>query len=132
VGTTAVTCTATDAGRNTAACSFSITVFDVLLQSDSDRNVQLLVNSFTGDYSFCCSQLPPGESPLRGRGEARAHGSTITLTHTTASFKLLASIDAAVGKGTASFKFVSGIVLCPIQDRNIYDNLPLRCGNVSP
>ena len=132
VGTTAVTCTAADAVGNTAACSFTITVFDVLLQSDSDHNVQLLVSSFTGDYSFCCPQLPPGQSPLRGRGEARAHGSTITLTHAAAGFNLLATIDAAVGKGTASLKSVSGMLICPIQDRNIYDNLPLRCGNVSP
>jgi uncharacterized delta-60 repeat protein len=132
VGTTTVTCTATDAAGNTAACSFTVTAFDVLLQSDSDPNAELLINSFTGDYSFCCPLLPAGQSPLRGRGQARTHGSTITLTHIAETFRLVVNIDAAVGKGTASFKPVSGHVLCPIQDRNIFDNLPVLCGNVSP
>jgi uncharacterized delta-60 repeat protein len=132
VGSTTVSCTATDAAGNTASCSFTITVFDVLLQSDSDHSVQLLINSFTGDYSFCCPQLPPGQSPLRSRGQVLAHGSTITLTHNAPTYRLQATIDAAAGKGSASYKPLSGNVLCPIQDRNIYDNLPLRCGNVSP
>jgi uncharacterized delta-60 repeat protein len=132
VGTTTVSCTATDAAGNTASCSFAVTVFDVLLQSDSDHNVQLLINSFSGDYSFCCPQLPPGQSPLRGRGQMVVKGSTFTLTHNAPTYRLQATIDAAAGKASASFKPLSGLVLCPIQDRNIYDNLPLRCGNPMP
>jgi uncharacterized delta-60 repeat protein len=131
-GTTTVTCTATDAAGNTAACNFTVTVFDVLLQSDSNPNTQLLINSFTGDYSFCCPGLPPGQAPLRGRGQVRSQGSTIILSHLAQSFRLTANIDAAVGKGTASFYPVSGQALCPIQDRNIYDNLSVQCGNPSP
>jgi hypothetical protein len=38
VGTTTVTCTATDASGNTATCSFTIDVFDTLLQDDSNPN----------------------------------------------------------------------------------------------
>jgi len=132
VGTTTVSCTATDAAGNTAVCGFTITVFDVLLQSDSDHNVQLLINSFTGDYSFCCLQLPPGQSPLRSRGQMLVKGSTFTLTHNAPTYRLQAMIDAAAGKGSASFKPLSGLLLCPIQDRNIYDNLPLRCGSPTP
>jgi uncharacterized delta-60 repeat protein len=132
VGATTVNCTATDAAGNTAACSFTVTVFDVLLRSDSDPDAELLINSFTGDYSFCCPALPAGQSPLRGRGEARSHGSTVTLSHIAPTFRLQATIDAAVGKGAASFKPVSGFVLCPIQDRNIFNNLPARCGNLAP
>lgn len=132
VGTTTVSCTATDAAGNTASCGFTITVFDVVLQSDSDHNVQLLINSFTGDYSFCCPQLPPGQSPLRSRGQMLVKGSTFTLTHNAPTYRLQATIDAAAGKGSASFKPLSGLLLCPIQDRNIYDNVPLRCGNPTP
>src|SRR6185503_12292687 len=54
VGTTTVTCTATDASGNTATCSFTVTVFNVCLQDDANPTIVFLGNATTGAYRFCC------------------------------------------------------------------------------
>src|SRR5262245_59297125 len=56
-GTTTVTCTATDTSGLTANCSFTVTVFNVCIQDDSNPNNVLLFitsGSQTGQYRFCC------------------------------------------------------------------------------
>ena len=57
LGTTTVTCTATDGSGNTASCTFKVNAFDLCLQDDSNPNTVLLINSVTGDYIFCCSGM---------------------------------------------------------------------------
>src|SRR5439155_14216247 len=48
VGTTTVTCTATDASGNTATCSFTVTAFSGCLQDDSNPATVVLFNAQTG------------------------------------------------------------------------------------
>jgi uncharacterized repeat protein (TIGR01451 family) len=51
LGVTTVNCTATDSGGATASCSFTIKVWDVCIQDDSNKDY-ILFNSFTGEYKF--------------------------------------------------------------------------------
>ncbi len=51
LGTTTVTCTATDAASNSVSCSFKVIAFDVCIQDDQHGDY-MLFNSFTGEYSF--------------------------------------------------------------------------------
>jgi hypothetical protein len=124
VGTTTVICTATDAASNTAQCSFSVTVFDVCLQDDSDSGRVLLFNSLTGDYVFCCSGLK-----YTGKGSVTKKGGTFTLIHYVVDRRLQASVDATVNRGTASLQMPPGSLLCSITDRDIRNN---TCGCSAP
>ena len=66
-GVTTVTCSVTDAGNNTSSCSFTVTVFDLCLQDDSNPSTVVLVSTATGDYRFCC-----GGTVFTGRGKVTA------------------------------------------------------------
>ena len=113
VGTTTVTCTATDASGNTATCSFTITTFDVALQDDSDPSIILLWNSLTGQYRFCC-----GGTTFTGVGKAVRHGCVFTLEHNPADRRVLGRVDKAVFRGTASLQAPPGTLRCTITDRD--------------
>src|SRR5205085_5161777 len=74
VGSSSVTCTATDTSANTATCSFTVTMFNVSLQDESAGcNSALLFNTVTGDYRFCC-----GGTIFTGRGTVKQQGSIYT------------------------------------------------------
>lgn len=117
VGTTTVTCTATDASGNTATCSFTVTTFDVCLQDDSNPATVLLFNSRTGDYRFCC-----GGIVLTGRGTVIIKGCTISLQHNPFDRRVLALVDKAALRGNASLQFPPGTTRCTITDRNTTNN----------
>src|SRR5215813_2835162 len=117
LGTTTVTCTATDAANNTAVCSFLVTVFDVCLQDDSNSNRVLLFNSLTGDYRFCCDGLT-----FTGKGSAIRKGSICTLTQYAVDRRVQATVDGAMHKGTASLQAPPGSLLCSITDRDTRNN----------
>jgi hypothetical protein len=76
LGTTTVTCVATDASGNTATCSFTVTVYDVSLQDQSTGDI-FRFNSFTGEYLFthCATGLT-----LSGIGTVRLTGPLWHLT----------------------------------------------------
>jgi hypothetical protein len=120
VGTTTVTCTATDASGNTATCSFSVTVFNGVLQDDSNPNNVLLFNTTTGEYNFCC-----GGTVFTGTGTAILKGCTFTLQHYPADRRVLAKVDFATKRGTASLQSPPGVIKCTITDRNITNNTGL-------
>jgi hypothetical protein len=120
VGTTTVTCTATDASGNTATCSFTVTVFDVCLQDDSNPNNVLLINTLTGEYRFCC-----GGSVFAGTGSVIVKGCTITLQHNPSDRRVLAKLDKSVSRGSASLQFPPGSIKCTISDRDTRNN---TCG----
>ncbi len=71
LGTTTVNCTATDSGGGTASCSFTITVWDVLIQDDENGDY-LLFNSFNGEYKFV--RCGVDGFTMTGRGEIRREG----------------------------------------------------------
>ncbi|HSB10114.1 MAG TPA: DUF4394 domain-containing protein [Blastocatellia bacterium] len=117
VGTTTVTCTATDGSGNTAACSFSVSVFNGRLQDDSNPNNVLLFNTATGDYRLCC-----GGMVFTGRGLAVLKGCVFTLQHYPSDRRLLANVDFSQKRGTASLQFPPGVAKCTITDRNMADD----------
>ena len=117
VGTTTVTCTATDASGNTATCSFTVTVFNGCLQDDSDPSIVVLFNTVTGAYRFCC-----GGTIFTGTASVLARGCTFTLQHNPADRRLLITVDFAVRSGKASLQFPPGTTKCTITDRNITNN----------
>jgi hypothetical protein len=117
VGTTTVTCTATDTAGLTATCSFTVTVFNGRLQDDSNPNNVVLFNTTTGDYTFCC-----GGTVFSGKGTAILKGCVFTLQHNPPDRRLLVTVDYSQKKGTASLQFPPGIVKCTITDRNMADD----------
>jgi hypothetical protein len=116
-GTTTVTCTATDASMNTATCSFTIKVFDVCLQNDSNPATVLLFNSLTGEYRFCC-----GGTIFTGTGTVSRKGCIITLQHYAGDRRLQASIDKTIFRGSAALQFPPGVTKCTIADRDTRNN----------
>ena len=114
VGTTTVTCTATDTSGNTASCSFTVAVFNGRLQDDSNPQNVLLFNTTTGDYILCC-----GGMRFSGRGLALLKGCVFTLQHNPPDRRLLVNVDFSQNKGTASLQFPPGTIKCTIIDRNM-------------
>lgn len=119
IGTTMVVCTVTDGGGNQAQCGFNITVFDVRLQDDSTPNNVLLFNSVTGEYRLCSPSLP---QPLTGTGTITKKACVSTLEHYGPDRKLLAKVDPAAKKGTATLQMPVGVVKVSITDKDISNN----------
>lgn len=119
LGTTTVTCTATDGAGNTATCSFTITVFDVCVQDDTSRDT-LLFNSHTGDYLY--RRCGSGGFSLIGRGSVRVQGSLFILEHNALDRRLSARIDNSQKKGTASVQILPPGTTFAITDRNTDNN----------
>ena len=114
IGVTSVTCTATDASGNTATCSFTLSVFDTVLQDDSNPSIILLWNSITGQYRFCCNGIT-----FTGVGKSIRQGCVYTLDHTNAiDRRVLGRVDKSVHSGTASLQAPPGTIRCVITDRN--------------
>src|ERR1041385_94992 len=89
-GSTMVTCTATDAAGNTAMCSFSVTVFDVCLQDDSNPNTVVLLNSQTGDFKFCCQG-----TTFTGKATVTIQGCIISFQQSIASQRVVGQVSKA-------------------------------------
>lgn len=117
VGTTTVSCTATDATGNTATCSFTLTVFDVCLQDDSNPASKLLINSVTGDYRFICNG-----TTFAGKGKITGLGCDKLLAHSPADRRVRATWSAPVKRGNASIQAPPGTARCTISDSNMSDN----------
>jgi len=120
IGVTTVTCTATDTSGNTATCSFTISVFDVALQDDSNPSTILLWNSITGAYRFCCNGIT-----FTGVGKATRQGCVYTLQHNPADRRVLGRVDKAVHAGSGSIQAPPGAVRCTITDRNTLNDTNL-------
>ncbi len=103
LGSTTVVCTVTDTSGNTATCSFTVTVFDVCLQDQTNGNF-IVFNSQTGDYLFVrCSD----GFQISGRGTiTRPNGCTITLTHNLGTQFVNATVNTCTHKGSATYTVV--------------------------
>jgi CSLREA domain-containing protein len=119
-GVTTVTCTATDTAGNTATCSFTVTVFDVALQDDSNPGTILLWNSITGAYRFCCNGIT-----FTGIGKSRVQGCIYTLEHNPADRRVLGRVDKSVRSGSGSIQAPPGRIRCTITDRNTMNDTNL-------
>ncbi len=117
VGTTVVTCTATDTSGNKATCTFKVRVFDICLQDDSNANTVLLINSFTGEYLLCFN----GQK-YTGTGVATKKGCVCTLTTNEPTRRINITVDMSTKKGSGSIQSPPGKVLCTITDRDLSDS----------
>ena len=116
IGTTTVTCTATDASGNTATCSFTVTAFSACLQDDSvPTNVMLF--SPSGAYTFCCNGMT-----FSGTGIATVRGCVVTIQDNRPDRRVLLTFDGALHRGTASLQNPPGTTKCTITDRNTLNN----------
>ena len=116
LGVTTVRCVSTDSSGNAAACSFTVTAFDVCVQDDSDVSRVVLVNSSTGDYRFCC-----GGNTFTGKGTVSVRGSIVTLEDNVAGRRVSVKVHKGVA-GTASLHSPPGKPFCTIRDTNTADN----------
>jgi HYR domain len=114
VGTTTVTCTATDASHNTTQCTFPVTVASLCVQDDSNPGNVVLVNVNTGGYRFCCN----GVLIATGTGTVTIRGCAVTISENAGTRRVQISIDGAVNKGSASIQ-QGGQIVCTITDRKL-------------
>lgn len=117
MGTTTVTCTATDAAGNKASCSFKVKMFDVCLQDTTNAALVILWNSQTGEYAFCVNG-----QVYTGTGTLTKRGCTISLAHNTTQLRVAASIDFTMNRGTASIQSPPGSIQGSITDSDITNN----------
>jgi len=116
-GVTTVTCTASDTAGGQSSCSFTVTVFNACLQDNSNAANVLLFNTTTGDYRFCCAG-----TIYTGKGSVVKQGNVYTLTHNTSTRRVLAKLDAAQKKGTATLQEPVSVMKCSITDSNTANN----------
>lgn len=122
VGTTTVTCTATDASGNTATCSFTLQAFNVFLQDVFNPNTVLLFNTQTGAYRFCCNG-----TTYTGTGTVNVQGCIYTLQHNAVDRRVMGSVDFSIAKGSGSLQVPPGKSACTLSDTNIRNNTA-ACG----
>ncbi|HKQ07968.1 MAG TPA: HYR domain-containing protein [Blastocatellia bacterium] len=129
LGTTTVTCTATDTSGNTATCSFSVSVFDGRLQDDSEGcNNTVLFNTVTGEYRWCCHG-----TIFTGRAKVTRAGNTYSLSQSAADRRVQINLNAGAStpNGNASLQVPVGKTICVISDRDIRNDTCL-CGGAAP
>ncbi len=124
LGTTTVTCTATDAMNNNSACSFTVTVFDIVLQDDSNPAIGVVANSATGEYRICCAG-----TVYAGTATVRKKGCDITLEDGSTNRRFKATVNRATFKGTASLQSPPGATKCTITDRDTRNDTLICGGN---
>ena len=90
--------------------------FDACLKDDSSGS-ELVINTVTGNYAFCCS----GGVAVTGVGRITVHGSVLSLVQglNEADRRISATIDRSTLRGTASLQSPAGRLVCTISDRNI-------------
>ena len=122
VGTTTVTCMATDTSGNTATCSFNVNTFSFCLQDESSAGNVVLVNAQTGDYFFCCGGVPIAS----GRGTLTTRGCIGSIDHARGNRQVHIQWDTSgnngLGAGTAYVQKLSDKIVCQITDRNMSNN----------
>jgi hypothetical protein len=118
--------TTADTGSGAGA---GLRVYDGWLQDDSSPFTVLMLNTLTGDYVFCCQ----GGITITGKGKVTKKGSTYSLDDiSNPNHRVIAKIEKAIGKGSASLQYPVGQVACPgITDRNIWNNTNV-CSTQSP
>jgi HYR domain-containing protein/putative Ig domain-containing protein len=121
VGTTTVTCTATDSSGNKSSCSFTVSVFNVCLQDDSSPATRMLIDTVHGAYRFIC-----GSSLYEGTGTITQAGCQFSLNHEAMDRRVHVSLNTISKTGNASIQSPTGVTRCTITDRNMSDNACLN------
>jgi hypothetical protein len=124
VGTTTVTCTATDTSGNTAQCSFTVTVFSGCMVDETNPGNVVLFNAQTGEYRFCCS----GVLLATGKGVLTIRACIGTIDELKGERKVHIEFDFSAnngrGKGIAAL-FLNGSSnpKCKIIDQSMAGNV---------
>jgi hypothetical protein len=131
VGTTTVSCTATDTLGAMATCSFTVTVSSFCLQDETNPGNVVLVNAQTGDFSFCSGGVPIAS----GRGTLTTRGCIGSIDATKGDRQVHiqwdTSANSGLGAGTAYVQKLNNKVVCQITDRNMSNNT-CQCSNPPP
>jgi uncharacterized repeat protein (TIGR01451 family) len=117
VGTTSVSCTATDASGNTAMCSFAVRVWGACLQDESNPGNVCLFDTQTGEYQFCCN----GHVIATGTGRPTVRGCVVQIDHIKGNRKVSLRADLSVKRGTATV-IIANQTTCVITDQNMANN----------
>jgi uncharacterized repeat protein (TIGR01451 family) len=117
VGTTTVSCTATDTAGNTATCSFSVTVWSACLQDESNPGNVCLFDAQTGKYQFCCN----GQVVATGTGTPTVRGCLISINHTKGDRKVQLNADLSQKRGEATI-IIANQMTCHVTDTNMMNN----------
>lgn len=121
IGTTTVTCTATDISGNTASCSFTVSGFNFCLQDDQNPGNVVLINAVNGDYRFCCG----GVLVATGRGTVTSRGCIGSIDDAKGARRVHIQWDTSangVGEGTAIIQVSPNKTVCQITDKKMTDN----------
>jgi hypothetical protein len=122
VGTTTVTCTATDAVNNTTQCTFTVTTFSMCLQDETNPGNFVLFNPVTGDFQFFCN----GVLIASGTGTPNVKGCAGTITQAKGERRVTISFDTtangAKGSGTATVSNPPSTIRCQILDKDMSNN----------
>jgi HYR domain/FG-GAP-like repeat len=122
VGSTTVTCTATDTSNNVAQCSFTLTVGTLCLQDETNAGNVVVINAATGEYRFLCS----GVLVSTGRGTLNTKGCIGSIEHNKGDRRVYIEWDttAAGGKGagTAIVQVGPNNTRCQITDKDMSNN----------
>jgi HYR domain len=131
VGTTTVTCTATDASGNTAQYTFNVTVYSFCLQDETKPDNFVLINPATGEYAFFCN----GVLIAGGKGTLTVKGCEGTIEHPKGDRRVLIAWDTTAnggkGAGTASVQVPVNNTRCQITDKDMSNNTCAASGPVA-
>lgn len=117
VGTTAVTCTATDVSGNNATCEFAVNVFSASLVDEENPGTLVLFNAVTGDYRFCCN----GTTSATGRGSLSVSGCNLTIDHVKGNRRVHISVNGS-GQGSGTAYLQNKGQTCQITDNAMTGN----------
>ncbi|HJQ24568.1 MAG TPA: Calx-beta domain-containing protein [Blastocatellia bacterium] len=117
VGTTSVSCTATDASGNTASCSFAVKVWTACLQDESNPGNVCQFDAQTGEYQLCCN----GVVVATGTGTLSVRGCVVQIDHIKGNRKVSIRADLSVKRGTATI-LIANQTTCGITDQNMANN----------
>jgi hypothetical protein len=112
-----------------ASCSFTVTVFNVCIQDDTNpNNVLLFITSGaqTGQYRFCCNG-----TTFTGVGTVKQIGSSFTLSHTPPDRRVQGTLNID-GTSTASLQAPPGTTKCTITDKPNIGVHTCICGSAGP
>lgn len=125
LGTTTVTCTATDTAGNSNSSTFAVTVFTGCLNDDTVAATTALYNHLTGAYRFYVN----GVLTASGTGSLTKSGCTVTIQHNTSTSRVTIRADHSTKSGNATLQKPVGVLKATITDRDLRNN---SCTYVTP
>lgn len=121
-GSTAVTCTASDARGNTATCTFPVNVYSFCIKDDQNDGNVVFVNTVTGAYLFCQNGVPLAS----GTGTVLTHECLFEINHTKGNrivhIEGDTSFNKNTGTGSSYIKKMNGGFVVEISDQVLSNN----------